>query len=131
MSYDLVLKDQVNARPAQVSLVLPWRDGVPMRLSDLIRERVSLEWDRRGDMAGTRPLVDVAAARRTPAPGGGRAAPAPMTHDDAVALALHGFLHNAFFVIVDDRQVTGLDDELRLTPATEITFVRLLPLVGG
>ena len=56
---------------------------------------------------------------------------AGMSRDDAVALALRGFERNAFLVIVDDRQVTDLDAEIRLAPDTDITFVRLVPLVGG
>jgi hypothetical protein len=34
-------------------------------------------------------------------------------------------------VIVGDRQVDDLDEELELTPETEIRFLRLTPLVGG
>lgn len=95
-----------------------------MRLSDLIRERVWLEWDRREDAAvgAGRPLVEAGAAA-----GGGRR----LTRDGAVALALDGFRRNAFFVVVDDRQVAELDAEIRIAPETAITFVRLVPLVGG
>ena len=46
-------------------------------------------------------------------------------------MALDGFRRNAFFVVVDDRQVTELDAEIRIRPETAITFVRLVPLVGG
>jgi hypothetical protein len=124
----LTLRDQVMARPAEPSLVLPWREGAPMRLADLIRERVMLEWDRREDGEGFagRPLVEAGAS-----PGGGRRGAGLLTRDEAVALALDGFRRNAFFVVVDDRQVTELDAEIRIAPETAITFVRLLPLVGG
>ena len=128
MTHRLTVKDQINAKPAEVSLVLSWRDGIPMRLSDLIRERVLLEWDRRSDEnpAG-RPLVAFGPAWPAAAPGAGPG----MSRDDAVALALHGFARNAFLVIVDDRQVTDLEAEIRLAPGTDITFIRLVPLVGG
>lgn len=137
MTYHLTLKDQINARPAQVSLVLSWREDMPMRLSDLIRERVVLEWDRRSDVANpaARPLVELVADRDATFTGvtqdGEHVRQAGMSRDDAVALALRGFGHNAFFVIVDDRQVTDLDAEIRLAPDTDVTFVRLVPLVGG
>lgn len=136
MTHHITLKDQVNARPAETSLVLSWREGVPMRLSDLLRERVMLEWDRsNGPDPVARPLVGLAADRGTTSLGatrrGGTVRPAGMSRDDAVALALHGFERNAFLVIVDDRQVTELDAEIRLGPGTEITFVRLVPLFGG
>ena len=41
------------------------------------------------------------------------------------------FGRNGFFVIVGDRQVDDLDEELELRPETEIRFLRLTPLVGG
>ena len=45
--------------------------------------------------------------------------------------AEEAFGRNGFFVLVDGRQVEDLDDELALTPESEIRFVRLTPLVGG
>jgi hypothetical protein len=47
------------------------------------------------------------------------------------ALALDGFLRNAFFLVVDGRQATDLDEVIPLRPTSEVTFVRLLPLQGG
>jgi hypothetical protein len=46
-------------------------------------------------------------------------------------VAEEAFGRNRFFVIVDDRQVESLDDELELTPQTEVRFLKLTPLVGG
>ncbi|KUL39675.1 hypothetical protein [Streptomyces regalis] len=46
-------------------------------------------------------------------------------------LALGAFAGNGFLVLVGDRQVTGLDDEIELGLGTEITFLKLVPLVGG
>lgn len=45
--------------------------------------------------------------------------------------ALEAFAHNGFLVLVDDRQVDDLDAELTVSPSTEVTFLKLLPLVGG
>lgn len=47
------------------------------------------------------------------------------------ARACEAFERNGFFVLVDDRQVEHLDDELTLTVSTTISFVKLVPLVGG
>jgi hypothetical protein len=47
------------------------------------------------------------------------------------ARALDGFERNAFFVIVDDHQAESLDQEFIIGPATSVTFVKLVPLVGG
>ncbi|MDD1058653.1 hypothetical protein NMG29_10560 [Streptomyces cocklensis] len=47
------------------------------------------------------------------------------------ALALRAFAGNGFLVLVGDRQVTGVDEEVELALGTEITFLKLVPLVGG
>ena len=46
-------------------------------------------------------------------------------------VALEAFEANGFFVLFDDRQVDSLDDEVVLTGKNTVSFVRLLPLVGG
>ena len=45
--------------------------------------------------------------------------------------ALSAFARNGFFVLVGDRQVEGLDEALELKVDTEVSFVKLVPLVGG
>ena len=55
----------------------------------------------------------------------------PATLGSVTALALDGFVRNAFFLIVDGRQVTELDETIPFRPTSEVTFVRLVPLVGG
>ncbi|MFE7167411.1 hypothetical protein [Streptomyces sp. NPDC057616] len=46
-------------------------------------------------------------------------------------LALKAFAGNGFLLLVGDRQVTGLDEQVELPPGTEVTFLKLVPLVGG
>ncbi|MGW6736175.1 hypothetical protein [Streptomyces sp. NPDC055013] len=45
--------------------------------------------------------------------------------------ALKAFAGNGFLVLVGDRQITDLDDEIELGLGTGITFLKLVPLVGG
>jgi hypothetical protein len=45
--------------------------------------------------------------------------------------ALDAFARNGFLLLVDDRQVTDLDAEIELRHNTEVSFLRLVPLVGG
>ena len=45
--------------------------------------------------------------------------------------ALKSFEKNGFLVLVDDQQVDSLDDEIVITPETRISFLKLVPLVGG
>jgi hypothetical protein len=47
------------------------------------------------------------------------------------AAALAAFKRNGFFVFVADRQVDDLDEELTLADTDVVSFVRLVPLVGG
>lgn len=46
-------------------------------------------------------------------------------------LALDAFVRNGFFVLVDNRQATELDETIRLTPTSTVSFIKLTPLVGG
>lgn len=46
-------------------------------------------------------------------------------------LALRAFAGNGFLVLVGDRQITALDEEIDLALGTEVTFLKLVPLVGG
>lgn len=48
-----------------------------------------------------------------------------------VYIALDAFARNAFFMLVDDRQAETLEEEVRLSKSTRISFVKLTPLVGG
>lgn len=50
------------------------------------------------------------------------------THYDR---ALAGFEARRFFILVDDRQMESLDEEIALIPTTDVRFLRLVPLVGG
>jgi len=45
--------------------------------------------------------------------------------------ALTAFARNGFFVLVGDRQVESLDEEIQLKVDTEVSFVKLVALVGG
>ena len=45
--------------------------------------------------------------------------------------ALSAFARNGFFVLVGDRQVESLDEEIHLKVDTEVSFVKLVALVGG
>ncbi|MER6094068.1 hypothetical protein [Streptomyces bluensis] len=46
-------------------------------------------------------------------------------------LALAAFAGNGFLVLVGDRQVTDLEEEVELPLGTEVVFLKLVPLVGG
>lgn len=45
--------------------------------------------------------------------------------------ALEAFQRNGFFILVDDRQIESLDEEIEIRLNTQVSFVKLVPLVGG
>jgi hypothetical protein len=45
--------------------------------------------------------------------------------------ALESFDRNGFFVLVGDKQAESLDQQFEVKVDTEVSFVKLVPLVGG
>jgi hypothetical protein len=45
--------------------------------------------------------------------------------------AIDAFETGRVLILVDDKQASSLDDEIELRPGTDVTFLRLTPLVGG
>ena len=51
--------------------------------------------------------------------------------DEQIQKALEAFESNGFFMLVGDRQVESLDEDIVITPETRVSFLQLVPLVGG
>ncbi len=51
--------------------------------------------------------------------------------EDQFAKTVEAFERNGFVVLVDNRQVEQLDARIALKPETMVTFLKLVPLVGG
>jgi hypothetical protein len=45
--------------------------------------------------------------------------------------AIDAFGRNGFFILVDDRQAETLDETILIGASTQVSFVKLTPLVGG
>ena len=45
--------------------------------------------------------------------------------------ALDAFQRNGFILLVDDRQLTDLEEEVEVKAGSAVSFLRLVPLVGG
>ena len=58
-------------------------------------------------------------------------APRRIDADKQVAVALQAFERGHILVLVDDRQRTDLDGEIVLRPGSTVSFLKLVPLVGG
>ena len=55
----------------------------------------------------------------------------PLDWEAMFRRACTSFERNGFLLLVDGRQVTGLDDRIDLGDASEVQFIKLVPLVGG
>lgn len=55
----------------------------------------------------------------------------PIDAEAACVRALTAFERNRFVLLVDDRQVTELDQVVTVSEYSVIQFVKLVPLVGG
>jgi hypothetical protein len=45
--------------------------------------------------------------------------------------AIKAFQSNGFIILVDERQAGDLDEVIEIKPDTSVTFLKLVPLVGG
>lgn len=57
--------------------------------------------------------------------------PRRIDSDRQIAIALRAFERGQVLLLVDDRQVDELDTEIELTPGSAVSFLKLVPLVGG
>lgn len=48
-----------------------------------------------------------------------------------VYIALDAFMKNVYFILIDNKQAETLDQEVKITTASNIRFVKLTPLIGG
>jgi len=98
---------------------------------ELIRARVYQEVTEH-NAAGSGLFRGLVVPRALPAGSGGDgAARRRIDWEEQYARALAGFAANGFLLLVDDRQVRDLDEEVVLRHDTAVTFLKLVPLVGG
>lgn len=45
--------------------------------------------------------------------------------------AIRAFESNGFLILVDDQQVEDLEEEIDIKPGIQVSFLKLIPLVGG
>jgi hypothetical protein len=107
-----------------------FEESLPLR--EVIRRRVFQEVSEYNARGGDvfRGLVQPTGAQRTL---NGFKMPRPRRVDpeEQAEKALAAFSRNGFVVLVDHRQVEDLDAVVGLSMGTQITFLKLVPLVGG
>jgi hypothetical protein len=112
------------------SFALPWNLTT---VRELIRARVHHEVTTFNARSSERPfigLVQPSGAERVPK-GYKVALGRSVDWHEQFRRAVEGFERNQFFILVDDRQVENLDEALVIRETTKVSFVKLVPLVGG
>jgi len=101
-------------------------------IRDLIRQRVCHEVEEynRRKPDTFRGLVQPTDSERT-LNGYRLKQPRPLDANTQLAKAIDAFQGNQIIMLVDDRQVESLDEEIVLRPDMRVSFLRLTPLVGG
>jgi hypothetical protein len=105
--------------------------GVPRPLT-LVSERITArEVLARRLQADAELFASVGRAERLFQPSHAEDERAPIDWRKQVQIACAAFERNAFLMLLDDKQVESLDDELVIGPSSELLFLKLVPLVGG
>ena len=105
-------------------------EGSASTLREIIRQRVQQEVERfnQSDDEPFHGLVETNETERIL--NGVRERPC-LDAQQQFARALAAFERNGFLVLVDDRQITDLDQRVPLTAHSTVTFLRLVPVIGG
>ncbi|MEM1448968.1 MAG: hypothetical protein AAF726_09030 [Planctomycetota bacterium] len=133
MPHTLTVYDETTggARDEALALTFP-TDEITVRA--LIRERVYQEVKdhnaREASATVFRGLVQPSDAEAT-LEGYRLRNPRMIDWEPQFELAVAAFEQNQILVLVDDRQAETLDQTLHVRTGTEVTFLKLTPLVGG
>lgn len=130
---EIVVRDETTAGELLQELALQM-EAERTSVRDLIATRVAAEvrtYNAKSAMEPYRGLVQPTEqeSRLNAARSKGR------THrvdvDKQIGVALDAFARGRILVLVDDRQVTELGDEVMLRSGSTVTFLKLTALVGG
>lgn len=131
MPATLTVRDELTTGAVETSFTLEFLTE-RITLRELIRERVYQEvqdYNRRADGV-FRGLVRPTDAE-THLNGYKLKAKREVTWQEQFDRACGAFTDNRILVLIGDRQAASLDEEITITRGTEITFLKLVPLVGG
>ena len=129
----LLIRDETTASLGKTEHIFTVQvSGEKISIRELIRQRVTQEVEEFNSRqpAVFRMLVQPKDTERT-LNGFKFHKPRPVNPVTQYEKAIEAFEGNGFIILVDDRQVEGLDDEIALHPETSVTFLKLVPLVGG
>jgi hypothetical protein len=112
-------------------------DDIPLRalIERIVRDQVRQFHERQAQRRFLRALTEreiaAAAERGKVESGGSEIEPQAVDPDAAVAAAWQAFEDGIYLVAIDEAQARALDEPVRLTPDSRVTFIRLTLLAGG
>lgn len=134
MTYTVNVLDETTARPQSVPALTLDFETETVTVRELIRRRVYDEVTEynAGSQERFRGLVVPEGTERalnSPTP----PRPHRINWEQQYARAVEAFARSAVIILVGDRQAETLDESvmLRLGQALDVTFIKLVPLVGG
>jgi hypothetical protein len=129
MPLSIALNDETTSGESRCAGTFLFDNG-SLTLRDLIRLRVQQEVVRfnEADYQVFRGLIQPEESERIL--NGVRTRPT-LDWQKQFTKAIAAFKGNGFLVLIDDRQIIDLDECLSLTSQTKITFLKLVPLIGG
>lgn len=130
MSIDVTVRDETTAGDLLQELALQLASE-RLTVAELIRSRVETEARAHQASRGTTPYQGLVQPVPHEQKVNATRPPTRIDPERQVEVALDAFSRGRVLVLVDDRQVTELGDEVVLRPGSAVTFLRLTPLVGG
>ena len=131
MTTTLTIRDETTLERLERQFTLTF-DGDRLTIKQLIRERVKNEVQQYNAKKTNyfQGLVQPTNAEKT-LNGYKLRQPRLIDWEKQYENALKAFQSNGFLILVDDRQVDDLEEFIEIRPDTIVTFLKLVPLVGG
>ena len=133
MLTELLIRDETTASLGKTEhTFIVHVSGEKISIRELIRQRVTQEVEEYNSRQPTvfRMLVQPNDTERT-LNGFKFHKPRLVDPETQYEKAIEAFEGNGFIVLVDNYQIESLDTEIDLQPETSVTFLKLVPLVGG
>ena len=128
----ITIKDETAAGKILHQIMLEVEDEI-ITVEELIMKRVTLEVEQFNNQPQIKNFNGLVRPSNTEASINGYTMKKHRNIDaeKQCYIALKAFQENVFFVLVDNKQVDGLKQEIHVGQDTEVSFVQLTPLVGG
>lgn len=130
MSIDVRVRDETTSGDVLHELALQL-SSERLTVAELIRTRVEAEVRAHHASDAAEPYRGLVQPERHEERLNGPRPPKRIDPEKQVEVALDAFSRGRVLLLVDDRQVTELADEVVLGPGSAVTFLKLTPLVGG